>query len=185
MNMERIDKNYFKALNFFCMDVEEKAKALESCIKKKDLILYIAIVRALKNTMLNTGLAKAAEMARELEKAYEREAIHFIVEHNKKFVSELNVLQESIRSALDYGFFEISMTTKGDIIYLKASLIRIKKSLRDMAIGEVNKILNELKSMTWEREIRSSIIKISRCILLFEYDEAIRLIDEIVVLDIC
>ena len=54
-----------------------------------------------------------------------------------------------------------------------------------MAIGEVNKILADLKSMTWENENRNAIIRISRCILLFEYDEAIRLIDEIVTLDIC
>jgi len=167
------------------MDVEEKAKALEFCIKKKDLNLYISIVRALKNTVLDMGMVKAAEMARELEKAYEREAIHFIVEHNKKFISELTVLQESIKSALDYGFFEISMTMAGNIVHLKASLIRIKKALRVMTIGEVNKILADLKSMTWENENRNAIIKISRCILLFEYDEAIRLIDEIVTLDIC
>ena len=185
MNMEKIDKNYFKALNFFCMDVEEKARALELCIKKKDLNLYISIVNALKNTMLNMGVVKTAEMARELEKAYEREAIHFIVEYNKKFISELSVLHESIKAALDYGFFEISMTVAGDIVHLKASLIRIKKALRDMAIAEVNRILNELKSMTWENEIRDAIIKISRCILLFEYDQAISLIDEIVILDIC
>ena len=161
------------------MDVEEKAKALESCIRKKDLNLYITIVRALKNTMLNTGMVKTAEMALELEKAYEREAIHFIVEHNKKFISELILMQESITAALEYGFFGISIAIAGDIVHLKASLIRIKKALRDMAIAEVNKILTELKSMTWEREIRDAIVKISRLILLFEYEAAIGLIDDL------
>jgi hypothetical protein len=75
---------------------------------------------------------------------------------------------------------ESSPSCSGDIDHLRFSLIKIKNSLSNMAIGEAKKTLNDLKTMTWESEKQNIIIKISRCILLFQYDDAIKLIDDII-----
>jgi HPt (histidine-containing phosphotransfer) domain-containing protein len=179
MKNEGVD-NYLKQLNIFCMDVEEKAETLDFCIKKKDLNLYIAIVQAFKNTAMSIGAFNIAEFAMKLENAYESEAIMFIAENTEKFVSDLTALQKDIIPMLYDGPSETPSVHTGDIEHLNFSLIKIKNALRSMAIGEAKKTLNELKSLTWEREKQDIIIKISRCILLFEYDEAIELIDDFI-----
>ena len=175
----RIATEYLKMLNFFCMDLEVKIDALKYSIMKKDLNLYIAIVHAIKNSAMNVGATGVAEFAKQLEHACESKSIHFIMENNERFISDLIRLQENIRPALSGGLSERPGVMESDPDYLYASLARVKKALRNMAIGEAKRILTELKTMTWEREIRDTIIEISRCVLLFEYDKATSIIDEI------
>jgi len=175
----RIATEYLKMLNFFCMDLEVKIDALKYSIMKKDLNLYIAIVHAIRNTAMSIGAIGVAEFAKQLEHAFENKAIHFIIENNEKFVSDLIILQECIRPVLRGSVPEAPAATEGDSDYLYASLIRTKKALRNMAIGEAKRILTELKTMTWEREIRDAIVRISRCVLLFEYDKATSIIEAI------
>ena len=175
----KIAEDYIKMLNFFCMDLEVKVEALKYSIMKKDLSLYIAIVHAIKNTAMSIGATGVAEFAKQLEHACENKSIHFIMENNERFVTDLIILKENIRPALIGSLSEASVPKEGDMDYLNASLLRIKKALRNMAIGEAKRILTELKTMTWEREIRDAIVRISRCVLLFEYDKATSIIEAI------
>ena len=168
---------YLKALNAFCFDVEEKADELSSCIRKKDLNLYITIVHAFENAALNIGAVKAADLAMNLKSAYEDGAIDFIMLNNKSFISHLYKLKRNIGFALRNGLSEISKTHAGEAGHLNDSLIRINKALKNMAIGEAKTTLTELKTKTWESRIQDTIIKISRHILLFEYEEATKTID--------
>ena len=172
--------DYLKALNAFCFDVDEKAQELSFCIRKKDLNLYITIVHAFENAAVKIGAVMAADFANKLKNAYESESIAFIIQNNKNFVSHLLALQKNIRFALKNGFSEISKACEGDIDHLNTSLIKIKKALKMMAIGEAKTIISELKTMKWQYETQNAITNISRHILLFEYEKAVKLIDLII-----
>ena len=166
MNGGAID-SYLKALNVFCLDVEEKAEDLSFCIKKKDIFFYTTIVHEFKNSAVKIGANSAAEYAVKLENACDEEDMAFILKHHKKLISDLLMLQKNISLALGSSSAETSKTNTGNIDHLNASLAGIKKALRNMAIGEAKTILTELKTMTWDSEIKKMIIKVSRHISLF------------------
>ena len=170
-------ENYLRTLKVFTFDVEEKMSELRTCLNENNIRLYTTLVHGLKSASANIGAKKISDFARTLEQAGKSEAILFITEHNDELMMQLEKLLSNIEKAT-------SLDSKprdagaNDINLLKKSLANLKTALENMDAGQINNIINELESRQWEKKNEDIISELSQFVLLFDYNEAIALIDD-------
>lgn len=65
-----------------------------------------------------------------------------------------------------------------DIKSVNDELLKLKKALENMEIKAADTILNDLEKKSWDMEVGNIIEAISTHTLMFEYEKAVKIIDE-------
>jgi HPt (histidine-containing phosphotransfer) domain-containing protein len=148
-----------------------------------NLPLYMTYVHALKSALLNIGADELAETAVALESAAQRRNIAYIESINDQFLAVLQRVLRDVGTALvrssksSIGAPVNSDENEQETQQFKGMLAELKKALDVMDAGTMNRTLDELLMATQGKEILADIRKISKHILMVEYDEAEELID--------
>jgi CheY-like chemotaxis protein len=175
---------YIETLIAFHSDVLERLDQLEKYIKDGNLKDYTTIIHALKSASANIGAKDLSKLAEDLESAGISNNMTFIEENNPLFISTANILLGSISTALE-AYTSSSQAIAGNDTsaepvsdeIIQRELDALKLALENIDIGSINDIVDGLMQLLRTEEQKKTLREISRHILLFEYDEACRLID--------
>ena len=171
--------SFFETLTVFYEDGYEKILEIEKSLEDENIPLYTIYVHALKSALASIGADRLSEDAKNLEAAGKQEDMSFIEEHTGKLLKDLIVLLEGVESALlkqqrseniSEGVF--------DTEELKAELIRLKAAIELLDAGAINSAVDKLLSIAKPDAVTVGAVRdISKQILLYEYEEAVALID--------
>ena len=165
---------YLDTLAVFYMDGIEKVEKIAKCLEMGNLPLYTTYVHGMKSAAALVGAEVLSEEARALEAAGEREDMVYIEMHNAKFIRSLETLLGNINNELKAIKKEDSPL---DSEALKSNLTELKSALNALDASVMFKIVESLSKLTQGSDINAVIRKMSEKILISEYDEAIALIE--------
>jgi len=132
----------------------------------------------MKSAAANIGAVDLSNEALALEMAAKNEDFDFISAHNGPFLEALDTLLKDI-----HGFIA-APPVSGDLpegsfdtAPIKDELSRLKLALESMDARAMDKSMETLLGIKLDDNVSTAIQKISKNILLAEYDEAIRTTD--------
>ena len=169
---------YFEILATFLDDWSMKTKEIIKSLETENLPLYTTYVHALKSAAANIGADKLSEAAYALEKAGRQGDLAFITAGNDDTLLMLARLLKNINAALSsrgINKADVSLETEK----LKSELNILKSALQTFDFEIINRAVDTLSVLEQTDSDRVEIRKISRHILMSEYDEAEALIDSL------
>ncbi|GHU50180.1 hypothetical protein AGMMS49975_00670 [Clostridia bacterium] len=171
---------YVSVLAVFYKDCVEKIEELQTFVEKGDMKAYTSQVHALKSASANIGATRVSEFAKALEESGNKEDYRFIAENNDEFIQQLRFLLKNISPLLRQSNEDKTSdnTSTDDVEALKENFGNLKNALAEMDISKVDDIMKVLQDMTWSADVRDVLDKISHFVLMFEFDDAVSLIDE-------
>ena len=166
---------YISILEDFCKDAETRLISIHGAFSNEDTRLYITLVHALKGAARSVGALEIGEEAFWLERTAAVGNFKFIKEKNTALRENVNVLIKNIRTALEQHKAE------GEREYVHISYLNLdnlKQALSEMDIEAVNRMLLDYTGMALDNKAKELISEIEQLILMFEYDKAIKKMDE-------
>ncbi|GHU05513.1 hypothetical protein FACS1894205_5620 [Alphaproteobacteria bacterium] len=173
--------SYIRVLRSYCRDGREKTGQIRKAYEDKNLPLFATYVHALKSASASIGSADLSTLSKDLEFAAKREDTSFIAKNIDPFFAALEPLLLSIEHALsDWDKASERKPHAGavDRSKLQEQLQKLKQSLDEIDISAIDAASAGLAAETWDSETKAALDLISEQILIAEYDEATRLIDE-------
>jgi CheY-like chemotaxis protein len=174
-NMGGSETAYHDILLDFCRDVESRSAKIYEALGSGDLKLYTILVHGLKGAARSIGAMEIAKEAAWLEVEAEKEDISIVKSKNTKLLENLGLLVDEIKKRLEQQAPEGN--EQSDISGL--NLENLKTALSAMNIEEVNKILLTYSGLSLDTKTRDIISDLEQSILMFEYDQAIIKIDDL------
>jgi len=176
---------YYETLEVFCEDALDRIPQLREILEERDLDLYITTVHALKSASANVGADGISAAAYALEMAGLQDDQAYIDENNGAFLAALEKLVADIAAALPSGGANGNaggagggeVADPGSALQLIAGLASLKTALEDMDIAAIDQSVSSLANSALTADEEAFVRKISKLVLLGEYDEAITLID--------
>jgi CheY-like chemotaxis protein len=168
--------SYKHILSFFYNDAEERIPQIKKTAEAGKFLQYTTMIHAIKGAARSIGATELGQMAADLEAAGNERNTAVINEKTDEFLKELRQLADHIKAALA----ETAETEQyADVLEAsKAQLETLKEALDNMDTGKVNKELGQLRTRQLNHKTREFFNTIEQCVLLFEYEKAIMLIDE-------
>jgi len=172
---------YLETLAIFLDDGMKKIKDIKSSLGTGDLQLFTIHVHALKSALANIGAEGLSAAAKALEASGTQNDLDFINSHIGRFLLDLEMLLKNIKDALSE--LEIGGGDKYfDNKSINSELLKLKEALDNMDAGVINKSIDNLRSMDLPGTIAVTIRNISDSILIYDYEDAIDLIEKTVAL---
>jgi len=177
---------YLKVLEIFRTDAEERLPLLNNFATKgsSDFAAFTTQVHALKSALASIGAAELSNNAASLEAAGKKEDHDFIKKELPSFAASLKKLARSIseikpepqteKAAMPHSYINIA-----DIL---PALISLKKALVQKNQGEIDRILEALSKETAVPDIRKAAETISDQVLMAEFEEAMKTLENIMIL---
>jgi len=157
--------NYLRTLEFFLSDSYERLEEIPKCLAKNDIGRFVIYVHALKSAAGNIGASALSEKAALLELAGKRNDVEFINENIEGFLGALAVLNDNISIHLKPS--ESTMSAE-----VRVKLCELETALSEFDIDRIDEIVAKLGN-----DLPGDIAK---KILTSDYEEAVRLIGEVV-----
>ena len=170
-------------LDTFCDDGYDKISRMKEALSSGNLPTYTTYIHALKSACANIGADEIAEAAQKLEAAGEKRDLDYIEALSGRFLEKLSTLLDNIRRAL-YAH-AIAMGNEAEQLEplsgeaFLSDLAKLKEALQSLNANTINSVAAGLHKLVRLEEDFHAVRRISRSILLAEYDEAIGYIDEI------
>jgi signal transduction histidine kinase/CheY-like chemotaxis protein/HPt (histidine-containing phosphotransfer) domain-containing protein len=171
------ERNYEGILMEFCISTPGLIGQAREAIGQQDYYLYTTIVHGIKSALRVIGAKMLGKCAEILEAAGNSKDADQIEKYSETFLKAVSDLSEQINNSLTMN----AATAKafGSGAGLNASqLMAIKTALLDMDNSSVNKLLVELVNSTTSHDEKHKLLEIENDILLFEYESAIKKIDD-------
>jgi len=169
---------YYEILTMFHNDALKQQEKIKKYLDTGDLHMYTIHIHALKSALANIGADELSEAAHALEMAGQRGDLPFIETNTEHFNMMLEQLVNSISNALPSS----NVKGEGDPLINEqfiAELAKLKTALENLDFEVVNRTNYVLTELAWTDDIKTVVRNISKHILLFEYDEASALIDDL------
>jgi len=176
---------YTKVLAMFCKDAEERLLLLEKIHDTADLPAFITHVHALKSASASVGAEKISAQAAELEAAGKSGDTAFIRENLPDFVKRLSELAKNIQSVLEPGKPEGSETAgnaapNSPLPDSHSPLFEeLAEALKKRKPVDIERIIAALNEKTLDMKTREALEKISDAVLMTEFDNALKIIEEL------
>jgi len=176
-------KTYLSVLEMFRKDSEDRLLLLNNFTPKgsADFAAFTTQVHALKSALATLGASELSKIAASLEAAGKEKDIGIIRRELPSFTAGLEKLAESISEIKPKPQPETGSGGEG-IADLLPALIALKKALVEQKYEEIDSILEKLNRKTADPKIRKAAEKISDQVLMAEFVEAIKTLEEIMVL---
>jgi HPt (histidine-containing phosphotransfer) domain-containing protein len=172
--------NYSWTLGIFQRENRVKINEIKACLEENNISLYKTHIHALKSACANIGAIELSKAAEILEMAGQRGDWDFIKMHNKKFLIDLETVIDAIDKVISAQIIENKNNTV-DIDSLKTGLSELKAAMISYDIAVVNDAAKSLKALSQRAGSADVIGKILQCKLHGEYEEAVLLIDDLLV----
>ena len=170
---------FFETLAAFHSDITERLDLIKNCVDIKDLTNYTTYVHAIKSASANIGAAEVSRLANDLENAGLKNDWDYINNKNSTFLDTLDLLLGNIKSALssyDVKDDDINDSEREEII--QNGLESLKSAIDIFDIVTVNNTVDDLLKLARKEDEKKCIRDISQHILMFEYDKALAIIDQ-------
>ena len=162
------EEAYLEMLSTFYEDGFVRIKSITECIETKNIPLYTVHVHGLKSAAALIGGDELSGAAYALEMAGERNDFDFIMAHNDEFIESLEVLLDNINEKINKSI----TVTPININELTEKLEELKASIKSYNAGSINSIVDTINKMTHGSVFYPAVKKISKNVLLGEYEEA-------------
>ena len=170
--------NYIKTLIVFHMDGLDKKDKIRDCVERGDIGLFTTHVHALKSAAASIGAGRISNFAKMLEKAGREGDTAFIQKNTKDFLRELEMALQDISDVVLKDQNRLAGEDNPD--FLMDEFLKLKDALDSVDVVGVNNIMDTLGAKKWNQRAGDIFNEISRNILLFNYSDAIVLIDELI-----
>jgi HPt (histidine-containing phosphotransfer) domain-containing protein len=167
---------YREVLALYREDVEKRLAFLDHPPDREELPLFIIQIHALKSASANIGAAVLSGQASALEEAGLRGDLAAIGNLLEEFRTNLAAMTGRIRSAFPpetSGPKEVLPPAE------QAALTRLRQALETGDLVSINRLLGELEKEQLGPASRGALASVSECILVYELERAIRILDGI------
>ena len=173
---------YLNVLTTFRDDGLDRINKIKECQETGNMQLYTTYVHALKSAAANIGADEVSRAAEALEKAGKRSDAVFIERNSERLIEDLKLLIEGIGSGIEYQKNHRKRSNAPpDAVLPKAVVQELKDAVTNFDAGAMNRITDQLQSLPLEESAMAEVRNISKCILLADYDDALMLIDTLLV----
>ncbi|MCL2185536.1 MAG: ATP-binding protein [Treponema sp.] len=171
-------ESYLSVLAAFINDYEEKLTFFTTMPNAESLKMFTIQVHALKSAAAYIGASDVSAQALALEKAGKESDFEFIEKNLNRFSSDLAVLITNIQNAKN--IYNESLSQKTDTDHLKPLLNKLKEALEaNEASSDIFTIIDEINKLSLDAKVKDKMEKISYQVLLSEYEEAVKITDEL------
>jgi signal transduction histidine kinase/DNA-binding response OmpR family regulator len=170
------EAGYLKVLRSFVWDAEERLAYLSILPPESNLTTFTAHVHALKSASGTIGAKKLSEEAARLEEAGKNKDMAAVREVLPGFHRGLETLYNGIRTVLA-GFFDDKSSGKTPPLVTE-QLSELRIALRAGYFEKIDRPSRALEQMELAGEAAAVFSRVSDQILLAEYAEAVKIIDE-------
>jgi len=178
------EKGYRNVLATLSKNVEERLPIFQTPPESGTLPMFTTQVHSLKSSAASIGAAEVSDIAEKLEAAGRAGDLAFIREHLSDFLEQLTALVKNIGIALravpegnDVQGLPTDINQETDISRLFRELA---ESLRSRRVPEIKRVLNVLNRQTVNSRVKEALDKISDQVLMAEFDDAIKIVEELV-----
>jgi HPt (histidine-containing phosphotransfer) domain-containing protein len=171
-------KNYKKTLTIYYYDAKQRITEIAQKLEEGDIGAYTTFVHALKSASASMGAHEVSAMAAALEEAAQNGNMLYISEHNDHFLKTLSDLVLAIEKVVLSD--QSDEAGENDIPFLHENLEKLKIALDEMDMTAIDALMAKLDSKEWDKDLSASIENISQYVLLFEYENAINVIDGLI-----
>jgi signal transduction histidine kinase/HPt (histidine-containing phosphotransfer) domain-containing protein/ActR/RegA family two-component response regulator len=172
---------YKQVLSLFCKDAEERLPLLQKTPEADTLSAFITHVHALKSASASLGAEEISAEATELEAASKAADMAFVHKQLPAFARQLVELVKNIRTVLPADE-EITPAASNRGAYPGAYIPifrELAEALKSQNASEIERILEELNQKPLDAKTKEMIEKISDDVLITEFDNAIKTVDEV------
>jgi CheY-like chemotaxis protein len=174
-------KSYLQTLAVFHKDGIQKIEEIKECLKTDNYSLYATYAHALKSALTSIGASELSENARALEMAGKQENAAFISSNNAQFLKNLETLLDNLGNALSTGG-KGEQKNPVDFKFLRNELNILKEALKVFNSVAIDKATNNLQKFVQADDIGTKVQNILQNILIGEYDDAVVMIDSLILL---
>ena|GEM_PF-772243 len=174
-------EGYLRVLGILCSELETKTGALQDALNNDDLAAYKIGAHSYKSFLATIGAMPLSTTAAMLEVAAQNENRTTINVHHANFIGDLRELASSaadVLSTMREKTDSIAIST-GDGDWLRTQLALLKSAIRDKKMHRIDALIDELQNKHWTKDTRERLEKITQCITLFEWSEAVGQIDQL------
>jgi signal transduction histidine kinase/DNA-binding response OmpR family regulator len=180
------EANYRIVLSTFKKNVEERLPIFQMPPDLDTLFMFTTQVHSLKSSAGSIGAAEVSYRAGKLEAAGRAGDLIFIREHLSDFLERLTALLKNIGIALqaaqeenDVQGLPADKNQEADISTVR--LFReLAESLKSRKVSEIKRAMNALNQQTANSKIKEALDKLSDQVLMAEFDDAVKTVEELV-----
>jgi signal transduction histidine kinase/CheY-like chemotaxis protein len=185
---------YKQVLSLFCKDAQERLPLLNKALEEDTLSAFVTHVHALKSASASIGAQEISVQAAELEDAGKVADTVFISEHLPAFTQRLAELIKNIQNILKPGETDggnaalqgaalqgaaASFPKAAAPLPYSPLLKELAEALKSQNASEIDRILEELNQKPLDAGIRKMLQRISDEVLMTEFDQAVKIIQEV------
>ncbi|MDR2144209.1 MAG: response regulator [Treponema sp.] len=163
---------YQEMLELYCRDLEKRLPSLSGLPSPDDMPSFVINTHALKSASANIGADGLSAKALLLEEAGRARDTEYIAKHLPGFRRSLSELAARIALWIEKKQAEEPEGKNLD----RETLLRLKTALDRLEMSSVDLLLNEMLAGASGHEKRI-LSKISACVLISEFEEAVALLD--------
>jgi len=176
------DVFYRRVLFLYIKDAQERLPRLQTVPEADAINSFITHVHSLKSASASIGAAELSAEAAALEAAAKAGNLAFIKDNLSGFVKHLTEMVENVRTALDSAKSAAlqSPVPKATLSPPQSPLlIDLQAALKSQNTVEIDRILEELNQKELDPGTRETLEKISDNVLMTEFGEALKSIEEL------
>ena len=173
------EANYTHVLSMFLKDAVDRMPLLQTTPDPDTLSLFVTNVHALKSASASIGAAKISSELASLEAAGRAGDIDFIRKNLSGLAERLVELAKNIGAAMEKRSASVptgKLTPRSEYMPL---LRELALSLKSQKAGDIDRILEELEQKNMDSETKKAVERISDEVLVTEYDNALKIIEEL------
>jgi HPt (histidine-containing phosphotransfer) domain-containing protein len=174
------EEGYWVVLSTFRKDTLERIKTLQNAINVGNLNAFTTHIHAIKSAAAAIGAAELSKEAAKLEKAGKEGDKAYINGTFNKFSEKLFEITREISTALETeraAAGDNSKTSSGND-QLISKLLELEKALKSKKADNIDRILEGIIKLPQDENTRETIEKISDNVLMTEFDNAVKIIEE-------
>jgi two-component system, sensor histidine kinase and response regulator len=174
---------YLQVLALFLKDVKDRLPLLQEIPEAENMPLFITNVHALKSASASLGAIDVSTIAAELEAAGKAGDIAFINKQLPIFERQLTELAYNIETVLKSKTSEAQDIPHDEAAPLPTAYYQLFKELANAIntkkSAEIDRFLEELNKQPMDAKTKETLNKISDEVLMTEFDNAIKIIEEL------
>ena len=174
-------ESYQSVLSIFYTDGISKVSVLNNMNVEEDTGDFTILIHALKSACANIGAMTESENAARLETAGKNEDRDYILKNLPLFLTAFKKLLAKIEPIVnDQQDTKEQQTdkTRGSKELLNEKFLQLKDAFFMASSVEIDEVLEELMNYAWDKSDQDKISKLKECADVFEFDEALEIIEE-------
>jgi signal transduction histidine kinase/CheY-like chemotaxis protein len=168
--------SYLKVLQLFNSDSKDRSQVIRQTASSGDIRLYTTMVHGLKSASRTIGAAKFGDFAEEMEAAGRNNDLLTIRRRTNELLSHLDILFKDIEAFLQQNSSEIRESAPP---LSKEQLQTLRQALAHMEMEKLDRLISEYGALSLNAASKKFLEGIEEDILLFEFERAIKKIDEL------